>query len=81
MKTAISIEDKLFAAGEEEAKLLKMSRSELYSTALRAFLKERRDRAITEAINRVCDDPASADPETEALVVSAGKRTFARSEW
>lgn len=81
MKTALSIDDETFSKGERLAKKLKISRSEFYVGAIRQRIRELEDAEITEAINRVCDDPANADPETEALVVGAGKRTLARSEW
>lgn len=81
MKTAISLDDETFQAAEELARTLGISRSELYATALRKYLRERDDARITEAINRVLDNPASADPDTQAVVRAAGKRTLGRSEW
>lgn len=81
MKTAISLDDETFQAAEELARTLGISRSELYATALRKYLRERDDARITEAINRVLDNPASADPDTQAVVRAAGKRTLGRSGW
>ena len=81
MKTAISIDDQTFGRAEQAAKELGMSRSEFYVDSVRRRLREIEDAKITEAINRVCDDPASADLETQELVRSAARRTFERSEW
>ena len=53
MKTAISIPDPLFDAAERLARRLGMSRSELFQKAVEAFLRERRDEGITEALNAV----------------------------
>lgn len=81
MKTAISLDDELFAAADAQAKELGVSRSEFFADSVRRRLREIEDAKITEAINRVCDNPASADIETRELVRSAAKRTFERSEW
>ncbi|WP_293912983.1 ChpI protein [Deinococcus sp.] len=81
MKTAISIEDDLFGKGEELARELEISRSELYATALREYIKVRRDEAVTKALNRVYGDPASDDPEADAFGRAAIKRALASTEW
>ncbi|WP_309569945.1 hypothetical protein [Deinococcus sp.] len=81
MKTAISIDDQTFARADKLAQELSMSRSEFYADAVRRRIRELEDARITETINRVLDDPASADPETQALVRAAGKRTLGRNEW
>ncbi|MBI3924183.1 MAG: hypothetical protein HY319_01455 [Armatimonadetes bacterium] len=56
MKTAISIPDDVFAAAEETAKGLGMSRSEFYTRAVRAYLKRKRRRLVTESINAILDE-------------------------
>ena len=62
MKTAISIPDALYRAGEHAAKRLGLSRSELYRRALGAFLVEHSDTLITEALNEVyADDPSLSE--------------------
>ena len=53
MKTAISVPDQTFQAAEILAQRLGMSRSELYSSALRQFLKEHKNQGVTENLNRV----------------------------
>ncbi len=53
MKTAISIPDVTFAAAEETARRLGMSRSELYSRAVHRYIGERRGEGVTEALDRV----------------------------
>ena len=63
MKTAISLSDELFQAAELEAQRLKVSRSELYSRALAGFLKRRKGDEITQKLNEVYGQNASAlDP-------------------
>ena len=51
MKIAISVPDKIFAAGEHLAQQLKLSRSQLYSDALAAYLSERGAAAVTAKLN------------------------------
>jgi metal-responsive CopG/Arc/MetJ family transcriptional regulator len=62
MKTAISIPDPIFEEAEEAAKELRMSRSELYTIALREFLQEKQTAHITERLNRVYEE-ASSTPD------------------
>ena len=81
MKTAISIDDRTFEAGEAWAQKLGLSRSELYVRALRQYLREQEDRAVTDKLNEVYGDPASADPDTDELVRNAARRTFERTGW
>lgn len=72
MKTAISIRDDIFEAAESLALSLGMSRSELYSTAVKEFVSRHIRRRITERLNEVygADDADSAlDEALHALQV------------
>ncbi len=60
MKTAVSIPDPLFKSAERAARALGLSRSELYARALAAYLERMRRQDITERLNRVYADQASA---------------------
>ena len=53
MKTAISIDDKIFVQAELAAKELGMTRSSLYSQAIQEFIKTHMPNAITEKYNEV----------------------------
>ena len=59
MKTAISIPDTVFEAAEETAARLGMSRSQLYTKAVAAFVERQRRRAVTEELNAVYQRTAS----------------------
>lgn len=53
MKTAVSVPDELFRTADEAARDLRMSRSQLYATALAEFLERRDAAAITAQLDRV----------------------------
>lgn len=78
MKTAISIPDPVFKQAEEAAKELQMSRSELYTTALREFLSEKQSAHITERLNQVYEaESSSLDPALARVQASS----LPREEW
>ena len=78
MKTAISIPDELFEFAEQFARRRGLSRSELYTTALRHYLQQHRSEAITEQLNAVYDSEASTlDP----AFAHAQSRTLPKDEW
>lgn len=63
MKTAISIPDPLFESAERFARLRGMSRSELYATAIRDYLREHRGEGITEKLDEVYEtESGDLDP-------------------
>jgi metal-responsive CopG/Arc/MetJ family transcriptional regulator len=74
MKTAISIPDDLFDSAESTARRLGVSRSELYTRALRDYLAEHGAEGITERLNEVYGDgqesgldPALAELQRRSL--------------
>jgi hypothetical protein len=78
MKTAISVPDDLFKRAETVAKKMQVSRSELYSLALAAFLKTRDDEALTRQLNEFYrETPAEIDEAFQRAQFDLMKR----SEW
>lgn len=68
VKTAVSIPDPVFAAAEDLAKRLGISRSQLYTRALSVLLEDRREERITEKLDRVyTQEPSSLDPALARL--------------
>ena len=53
MKTAISIPDDMFYAAEELSQRLGISRSELYTRAVAAFLEHQRATGVKEALDAI----------------------------
>ena len=78
MKTAISIPDDVFADAERLARVLKKSRSQLYSRALREYVARHASDQVTEALNRICEDGTPAD---DNFAQAAAKQTLRRLQW
>ena len=63
VKTAVSVPDQLFQQAEEAARRLRVSRSQLYATALAEFLARRNDDAVTACLDRIyAVEPSELDP-------------------
>ncbi|MGC9949919.1 MAG: hypothetical protein ABSF64_26420 [Bryobacteraceae bacterium] len=62
MKTAVSVPDDVFRQAEAAARRLRISRSQLYATAISEFLTRRQADAVTERLNEVYSRrPAKVD--------------------
>ena len=78
MKTAISVPDEIFEKGEATAKRLKISRSELYSRALQAFVDSHSPDRVTAAWDAVIEEIGQPDTDVSAR---ASRRVFEKTEW
>jgi predicted transcriptional regulator len=78
MKTAISIPDPVFEAAEKLARQLKISRSELYATALAAYLERERADDVTRRLNEVY---AKVDSGIEPEWLQAQAQVLDKEEW
>lgn len=78
MKTAISIPDDVFEAAERLARDLKISRSELYTKAVRALVDARDHARITETLNRVYENDASA---LDAVLAKLQAASLPKEAW
>jgi hypothetical protein len=78
MKTAISIPDPIFAAAEQMAVELDISRSELYSNAVAAYVATNSRDAITEKINAVL---AETTNELDPVLVEMQKKVIRADPW
>ncbi len=79
MKIAISVPDQVFQAGELLARQLKLSRSQLYSDALAAYLRSRGAAEVTAQLNVV--HMAAANNELDPALASAQQRVLASESW
>ncbi len=78
MKTAISIPDEIFISADHLAKRLNMSRSELYTHAIRQFVAEQRHAGVRELLDQVyASENASVDP----AILNAQEISIPAEEW
>ena len=78
MKTAISIPDAVFCAAEELSRRLGMSRSELYTQAVAAFIASHRSTGVREKLDAVYgEEDSTLDPVLAHLQALA----LPREDW
>jgi len=68
MKTAVSVPDPIFHDAEALAKRLGMSRSELFSRALEAYLDAHKHDSVREALDAIYNQEASRLDEALAHI-------------
>jgi metal-responsive CopG/Arc/MetJ family transcriptional regulator len=71
MKTAVSIPDFIFHAADSLAKRLGISRSELFSHALEAYLEAHKHDHVREALDAIYSEESSGLDETFVRTQSA----------
>jgi predicted transcriptional regulator len=78
MKTAVSLPDDVFAEAEALAESQQMTRSGLYTAALREYLARHQPDAVTEGLDAVyATEPSGLDP----ALAAAAAQVLQRSEW
>lgn len=80
MKTAISIPDDLFDAGERTAERLGVSRSALYRRALRRLLADLDDDAVTAGLDAVFSEER-ADGELDPALAALQASSLEAEDW
>ena len=78
MKTAISIPDDVFDAAEAVARRLGMSRSELYTTAVQAFVASQQQTGVKEALDAVY---ATEDAHLDSVVARLQALSLPQDDW
>jgi len=78
MKTAVSVPDELYQAGERFAHRLGLSRSGLYARALQEFLARHDDDEITRRLDEIyAHEPSAVDPAISRLAA----RSLPKESW
>lgn len=80
MKTAISIPDSIFEEAERLAKSRGWSRSELYASAVSAYVYSERYSGVREKLDAVYG-MAAADSSLDPVLADAGLKSLPREEW
>jgi metal-responsive CopG/Arc/MetJ family transcriptional regulator len=78
MKTAISISDSLFEVVEETAKKMGVSRSKLFSLAVREFIRDRNMKNVTARLN---DCYKASSSKLDKSIESAQLSSISKEEW
>lgn len=68
VKTAISLDAELFREAQEAARNLGITRSRLFTLALREFLAQQENRQLLERLNAACDAAASVGRNVPVLL-------------
>jgi metal-responsive CopG/Arc/MetJ family transcriptional regulator len=81
MKTAISVDGHLLTEADRFAREMGLSRSRLFSLALEAYLRRRRQEKMTEQLNRAyAGEPDQADARTTRRMKAKFRSTI-RENW
>lgn len=78
MKTAVSVPNELFERAERMARRLEVSRSELYSRALREYLARHSPDEVTRALDRLSED---LDTSADDFLREASRLILEATEW
>jgi metal-responsive CopG/Arc/MetJ family transcriptional regulator len=78
MKTAISLPDSVFVEAEALAQQLGLSRSELYSTALQAYLSKYNREQILSKLNNVYSKESS---DLDPTIATMQFMSLSREDW
>lgn len=78
MKVAISLPDPVFLAAERLARRMRISRSQLYATALGEYVAVHDDARVTEQLDAVYDVNSSA---LDAGLAAAQERVLDDEAW
>jgi len=78
MKSAVSIPDEVFAQADKLARRAGVSRSQIFSAALREYVARHAPEDVTEAMDRIADELAASEAD---FAVAAARRLLIRGEW
>lgn len=78
MKTAVSVPDPVFQAGERLAQRLGISRSQLYSKALREYVERHDEEEITRRLNEVYANESS---EPDPVITKIAAQSLPKESW
>jgi metal-responsive CopG/Arc/MetJ family transcriptional regulator len=81
IKTAISIEQPLFKEIEALAKEMKISRSRLFSVAVRDFIQHHKNQELLNAINAAYNDRPDFSEERLNKQMKSKQRRLVKDTW
>lgn len=87
VKTAISLDELLFARVEKAAAEMEIPRSQLFALAVEEFLERRRGESLTRAINEAhaqyiaTPEEVEADQRRQAFMREQARKRLENDEW
>ena len=81
MKTAISIRDDVFESAERVARRLGVSRSELYTRAVREYLSRLPGEQVTERLNAVYEGADESASSLDDTLAALQLRSLGDEDW
>jgi metal-responsive CopG/Arc/MetJ family transcriptional regulator len=78
MKTAVSVPNELFRLAETAARRLRVSRSQLYATALAEFLHRQQTNAVTDRLTEIY---SHRQAKVDAPLHRAQMRSVDKDSW
>jgi metal-responsive CopG/Arc/MetJ family transcriptional regulator len=81
VKTAISIDESLFEEANQLAQELKVSRSQVFATALEEYIQRQKNCAMLKALNRVYAQGSDDEDTAEIAGMRPGHRRLVDGEW
>ena len=80
VKSAISIEERLFKQVDDLARELNISRSRLIGVAVREYIERHNNRAMVQALNEAYDDAMEVETNTIARM-RPYHRSVVKDQW
>jgi metal-responsive CopG/Arc/MetJ family transcriptional regulator len=82
IKTAISIQKKLFEQADALAGQMKISRSHLFGLAIESFIRRYQNQALLDEINQAYSSQDDPDEQARLSKMRKGQRTLLeKEEW
>ena len=81
VKTAISVEQELFTQVEELATYMKLSRSRVFTLAMRDFLQRQKNQLLLEQLNEAYSDKPDSEDEKWLSHARQSFRRLVEGEW
>jgi hypothetical protein len=81
IKTAVSIEKKLFEQAESIAREMKVSRSSLFALALQDFIHRHQNGELLRRLNEAYEDMPDADEQERLRKMLRKQRKVVKGEW
>jgi metal-responsive CopG/Arc/MetJ family transcriptional regulator len=81
VKTAVSIQEFLFKEADELARQMNISRSQLFTMAVKEFIQEYRNRQLLDQINKAYSDEPTPEEKKLLSRQKSYHRRMVKGQW